>query len=97
MEAARLRRDRMVFPPGFRDSGDILPRPSAVSRHAAAVADEPGWQDLRPPTKRFGRMGWPHFRKTLPVPADPPPIIVAPQINPESHNFKQGEPKKISN
>ncbi|MBI5264335.1 MAG: hypothetical protein HY852_21255 [Bradyrhizobium sp.] len=62
--------------------------------------EPPAGRKLPQPAESYYR-SWSSHSAPLPaqsdVPVDPPPIIIAPQINPEPlpHNFKQGGPKKL--
>lgn len=62
--------------------------------------EPPANRKLPQPAESYYR-SWSSQSAPLPaqsdVPVDPPPIILAPQINPVPHNFRQGEPKKLPN
>lgn len=91
-------------------AGRYVDGPPNVGRYYPTLGLRPGYgrMEIEPPANRklpqpaesYYR-SWSSQSAPLPpqsdVPLDPPPIIIAPQINPEPHHFKQGKAKKLSN
>lgn len=83
---------------GPPDVGHYYPTLGHRPGYGRVEIEPPANRKLPQPAESYYR-SWSSQSAPLPaqsdVPVDPPPIIIAPQVNPEPHHFQQGEANKL--